>query len=338
MINSIKKLLDIFEQSQWNHSVNLDYIENFNIVTREDLRKTRMKKYFSTTRTSGSTGEPVSVEKTHLDYIWYNATNIRELRWRNWDVSKNIAVIKPGIKKQDINSWGIPKEIEKNQGNSHTIGYQPISILQSWLEDKNPHYLHCAPSIVSQLDLSKISNLIDVKGTGEVGGSMYSSEECGTIAIQCPDNPNFYHVMENQIVEVDEEGAMIITTTTNPYIKRYKHGDHIELGTCTCKRTLQTIKKINGRVRNMFVLPNGDKKWPLFGSRDYYERFGIKRYKLTQTSLNELEIQIISDPLKEKEKDLIELIKSLIDSPVDISIKYVIDFPNYKFEEFISMV
>ena len=338
MKSNIKNLLDIFERSQWNHSVNFDHINNFNIMTREDLRKIKMKKHFYTTRTSGSTGEPVSVEKTYLDYIWYNATNIREFRWRNWDISKNVAVIKPGGKTQDINSWGIPKEIEKNQGNAYRIGYQPISILQSWLEEKNPHYLHCAPSIASQLDLSKISNLIDVKGTGEVGGSMYSSEECGTIAIRCPDNPNFYHVMENQIVEVDEEGAMIITTTTNPYIKRYKHGDHIELGTCTCKRTLQTIKKIKGRVRNMFVLPNGDKKWPLFGSRDYYERFGIKRYKLTQTSLNELEIQIISDPLKEKEKDLIELIKSLIDSPVDVSIKYVIDFPNYKFEEFVSMV
>ena len=76
---------------------------------------------------------------------------------------------------------------------------------------------------------------------------MYSSEECGTIAIQCPDNTNMMHVMENIIVEVETDGSVLITTTTNPYIKRYKHGDNIELGECTCGRTLQTIKKINGR-------------------------------------------------------------------------------------------
>jgi len=297
-----------------------------------------MKKYLSSTKTSGSTGEPVTVEKTILDHIWYVATNIREIRWRKWDVTKNIAIIKPGREKQDKKSWGIPVCINKNQGKSFVNGYAPISELQCWLEEKNPHYLHCAPSIVAQLDLSKISNLIDCKGTGEAGGSMYSSEECGTISIRCPDNPNFHHVMENQIVEVDSDGGIIITTTTNPYIKRYKHGDHIELGECTCGRRLQAIEKINGRVRNMFILPNGDKKWPLFGSRDYYERFGIKRYKIVQTTLHDLEAHIISEPLGDREEDFIDLIKNTLNSPINVKIKYVNEFPMYKFEEFVSLV
>jgi phenylacetate-CoA ligase len=338
MQNKIKELLEIFESSQWNHVPNFDYVKNLNIITRENLRNIEMKKYIYSTKTSGSTGEPVTVEKTHLDYIWYMATNIREIKWRKWDFSKNIAFIKPGSKIEDFDSWGISKNIEPKQGKTYRIGYLPIKELQSWLEEKNPHYLHCAPSIISQLDLSRLPNLIDYKGTGELGASMYSSEECGTIAIRCPDDPDFYHVMENQIVEVEVDGSIIITTTTNPYIKRYKHGDHIELGQCTCKRTLQSIKKIHGRVRNMFVLPDGDKKWPLFGSRDYYEKFGIKRYKIIQTSINNLEIHIISDFLGHKEKDLIELIKKLIDSPIEVSIKYVNEFINYKFEEFVCMI
>lgn len=336
--NNVKILLDILEESQWKHEVNYDYLKNFKVMTREDLRKVKMRKDFSQTKTSGSTGEPVTVVKTSLDFIWYLATNIREIKWRKWDVSKNIAIIRPGSKTFDMNSWGIPRNIEKTQGKTFKIGYSSVFSLQKWLEEKNPHYLHCAPSIVEQLDLSKISNLIDYKGTSEMGGSMYSSEECGTISIQCPDNPSVQHVMENQIVEVDEDGGIIITTTTNPYIKRYKHGDHIEFGECNCGRKLQTIKKIHGRIRNMFVLPNGDKKWPLIGSRDYYEKFGIKRFKIIQTTLNDLEIQIISEKLGNKENELKDFIKSWIESPVNVHIKYVDEFPNYKFEEFVSLI
>ena len=88
----------------------------------------------------------------------------------------------------------------------------------------------------------------------------------------------------------------------------------------------------------MFVLPNGDKKWPLFGSRDYYERFGIKRYKIVQTTLHDLEAHIISEPLMDKEKDFIGLIKDTLNSPINVTVKYVNEFPMYKFEEFVSLV
>ena len=144
--------------------------------------------------------------------------------------------------------------------------------------------------------------------------------------------------MDNQIVEVDIDGGLIITTLTNPYIKRYKHGDHIELGVCNCGRKSQVISKIYGRVRNLFTLPNGDKKWPLIGSLEYYEKYGIKRFKAIQHSLEELELQIISEPLGEKESDVKSLVVKMLDSPINVTISYVEDFPNYKFEEFVSMV
>lgn len=336
--SDIKKVLEAIQESQWNFKPDFDYLSNYKIMTREDLRKVKMDKGYFKCTTSGSTGESVSVEKTYTDLVWYAATNIREFIWRKWDTSKNYAIIRPDSKVIDINNWGLPRSIFPNQGKVFKINYAPISKIQTWLEEKNPNYIHCLPSIFKQLDLSKVTNFIDHKGTGEVGGSMFSSEECGTIAITCPDNPSVYHVMENHIVEVDSDGGMIITTMTNPYIKRYKNGDCIELGTCNCGRTLQTIKKINGRIRNMFVLPNGDKKWPLIGSRDYYDKFGIKKYKAIQLSINELELQIISEPLKDKEKDLIKLIQQWLESDINVTIKYVDSFPNYKFEEFVSNV
>jgi phenylacetate-CoA ligase len=330
----VKDLLNYLEKSQWMFVPNFMSVSSLKIMTRDDLRKVEMKDDVGVNKTSGSTGEPVTVGKSYADFVWYTATSIREFRWMKWNFTKNIAVIKAGNQETDNEGWGISKSIEPVQGRRFTSDLKPISELQKWLEEKNPHYIHCLPSVFKQIDTSKISNFIDWKGTGEVGGKAYSSEECGIIALTCPDNPSVYHVMENQIVEVDTDGALIITTTSNKYIKRYKHGDHIEMGKCTCGRRLQTIKKIHGRVRNMMILPNGDKKWPLIGSLEY-ESFGIKKFQMVQTKIDELELSIIFEPLGERETDLIKVVNKWVGVPVNVIIKYVDSFPNYKFEEFI---
>jgi len=333
----IRDLLDYLEKSQWNFVPNFLSISGLKVMTRDDLRKIDMTGDMDISKTSGSTGEPVSVGKTYKDYVWYVALSIREFRWLKWDVTKDMAVIKAGNKTFDVYDWGLPKSIEPIQGRRFATDLKPISELQKWLEEKNPHYIHCLPSVFKQIDTSKISNFIDWKGTGEVGGKAYSSEECGIIALTCPDNPSVYHVMENQIVEVDTEGAIIITTNSNKYIRRYKHGDHVEMGRCNCGRRLQTIKKIHGRVRNMMALPNGDKKWPLVGSLQY-ESFGIKRFQMVQTKIDELELSIICEPLNERESDLIEVVRKQIGFDINVIIKYVDDFPNYKFEEFVCAI
>ena len=322
----VKDLLNYLEKSQWMFVPNFMSVSSLKIMTRDDLRKVEMKDDVGVNKTSGSTGEPVTVGKSYADFVWYTATSIREFRWMKWNFTKNIAVIKAGNQETDNEGWGISKSIEPVQGRRFTSDLKPISELQKWLEEKNPHYIHCLPSVFKQIDTSKISNFIDWKGTGEVGGKAYSSEECGIIALTCPDNPSVYHVMENQIVEVDTDGALIITTTSNKYIKRYKHGDHIEMGKCTCGRRLQTIKKIHGRVRNMMILPNGDKKWPLIGSLEY-ESFGIKKFQMVQTKIDELELSIICEPLGERETDLIKVVNKWVGFPVNVIIKYVDSFP-----------
>jgi len=336
--DNVKILLTKMELTQWKGPKINPTLLDREIITRDDLRKIDMPKGHHTTRTSGSTGEPVSVVKSVDDYIWFVASNIRDFKWRRWDVKKNVAIIKTTATETVYKGWGIPPNIEPVQGLMYTNNYKPISELQEWLEKVNPHYISCFPSIFKLLDTNKISNFIDWKGTGEVGGTLYSSEECGVIALQCPDNPKFMHVMENHHIERDDDGGMIITTFTNDYIRRYKHGDHIEFGTCTCGRGLQTLSEIKGRVRNMFTLPNGDKKWPLIGSLSFYEKFGIKRYKAIQKSIEELELQIISEPLNDREEDLKKLVKEWINSPINVTITYTNDFPNYKFEEFVSLI
>lgn len=337
-IEEITRLLKLFERSQWEYKPNFDSVKNYPIITRSEIQKLEMKKGLFTTRSSGSTGEPVIVQKYILDHIWYIATTIRELIWRKWDVTKNIAIIKPIFKElKTESSWGLPKQLFTNQGSSFLIGFEPISKIQSILEILNPDYIHSYPSIINQLDKSKLKNLIDCKSTGELGGTIYSSEECGTIAISCPDNPQNYHVMENQIVETNEEGNAIITTLNHPYIKRYKNGDVIEIGECGCGRSLQTITKIYGRVRNFFTMPDGQKKWPLVGSITYYEKYGITRFKAIQHGIDELELQIIKTREFE-ENNLIDDVRKALGVDIKIRITYVNTFDNYKHEEFVSLI
>lgn len=333
--NDVYNLVNNLEKSQWTYLPNFSQIKDLPIIGRNDLRNLDLRNEFGHSKTSGSTGEPVIVGKTYRDLIWYGATSVREFRWLKWDVTKTIAIIKPGGKKEVLKGWGIPESIERFQGLRFTNDLLPISQLQTWLEEVNPHYIHCFPSVFKQLDTSKISNFIAWKGTGELGGLCYSSEECGIIALRCPDNPKVYHVMENQLVERDNDGALIITTLSNKFIKRYKHGDHIELGECHCGRKLQTITEIKGRVRNMMILPNGDKKWPQIGSLEF-ESFGIERFKMIQHKVDRFELQIISEPLLEKEIELIQLIKQRIGFECDIKLNYIYDFDDYKFEEFVS--
>lgn len=335
----VKSLIQKMDKWQWEERTNKKELITFDkVITRDDLRNLKMEPLLYSTKTSGSTGEPVTVQKTYQDLVWFYASNIREFIWRNWNITKNVAVIKTTANEEELDGWGIPRNIAPIQGKMYTNNYKPISELQDWLEKVNPHYINCFPSIFKLLDTSKISNFIDWKGTGEVGGTCYSTEECGVIALQCPDNPKYMHVMENIYLDVDTDGSVLVTSFTNPYIKNYKHGDHVTLTEkCTCGRKLQTIEKINGRVRNMFTLPNGDKKWPLLGSLQF-EEFGIKQFKATQTELNKLTLEIVSPNLGDNENKVISLVQEMLGAQINVTIKYVDSSPNYKFEEFVSLL
>lgn len=227
-------------------------------------------------------------------------------------------------------------------GNSYLKKLDTAQNLQRFLEQVQPNYLYTYPSIIAMLDLSKLPELEDIRSVGEIGATSYSAEEVGTIALQCPDNPSVYHIMENMIVETDLVHGVLITDLTNPLIRRYAIGDHVELGTelCGCGRTLPTITKIYGRVRDMLVLPNGHKIWPTIGEPKFLlVTDKIQRHQAVQKSLTEIEIRLqVRERLTEtEESNLLVLIKSNIGYDNDhfkIQIVYVDDFPVGKFRAF----
>ena len=324
------KLVKELERTQWEESRNT--IPNVPILTRQDLQKIPVDKTKPHSNTSGSTGEPVCVQKTMGQLIWYHATNIRELQWKKWDPSKKIAVITAPIKEESVVKWSVNPLLYK-EGTCYI--HPTKGDLQSFLDRVNPDYLHSYPSIINGLNTTGIQ----VKSTGERGGTNYSSEEVGTIALECPDNPEVYHVMENIIVEIDYDNNIIITDICHPYIKRYMIGDKGEFATCHCGRKLQTLKKdVIGRVRNMVKYPDGTKAWPLFGTIYLRNIVDIKRVQAIQESLTDITLKVQGEIPDNLVPDVIKLVQECLKYEFNIKIEQVNGFPEGKFEEFVCKI
>jgi phenylacetate-CoA ligase len=346
----LKTLLQQLERTQWEKRP-WPTLKG-PILTRYDLQTLTPPQGDFVSKTSGSTGIPVEVQRTNLSKLWTTATNLREIFWHKRDLSQSFAIIRPSIHKEvHEEQWG---PVFKRFGKTGPSYGHPVNgDLNAWLQKIQPGYLMTFPSILDTLDLKALPNLKGIKTTGEtlhhrhpLVVDMYSSEEVGTIAIQCPDNPEAYHVMENILVEILDEnnqpadvGRVILTDLTSRYLHRYEIGDHAERGTCHCGRGLQTLKKILGRTRNQVLLPDGTRQWPRIGSLAYRTIAPIKRFQMAQIGPTTLELRhIIETPLTESDKEkLTHLIHSWIHYPFEIRFTQVEDFPKGKFEEFVNV-
>jgi len=337
-------------------------------------------------QTSGSTGQVVKVLRTEVTQLMWLALTMREHLWHERDFSSTLAVIKATSPTLDNpveaarNGWGHPSTLLFSTG---PLYMQPLAmdVAQqiSWLARINPKYLLTYPSNLSALldryekDDAVPTALRQVRTIGEtlhpglrercdkLGGievvDMYSSQEVGLIALQCPDS-GLYHIQsESLIVEVlndsgspcqsGEIGRVVITDLHNfatPLI-RYEIRDYAEVGpVCPCGRGLPTLSRIMGRRRNMVVFPDGRKHWPLIGAYQFREVADIRQYQAIQHTLEDVEIRLrVAAPLNtSQEAQLTILIQSALGYPFPLRFSYFDhELPKTaggKFEEFISLV
>ena len=143
-----------------------------------------------------------------------------------------------------------------------------------------------------------------------------------------------------------EIGRVVVTGLHNfamPLI-RYEIRDFAEPGgPCPCGRSLPTLKRVVGRLRNTLILPNGDKRWPLTGFHGFRGIAPIRQYQLVQKSLERIDVRYVVDrPLTAAEEDQLRvvIIKSL-GHPFELHFQYfdkLTKTSGGKFEEFISEV
>lgn len=337
-------------------------------------------------QTSGSTGQMISVLRTDATQLFWLALAMRDHLWHRRDFSATLAVVKAMTPSMDDpqlaaqTGWGHPATLLLDTGPSYA---QPLSMdvaqQADWLMRRDPHYLLTYPSNLNALldEFEKRGGLppalrqvrtIGETLSGEIrerckqaGGievvDMYSSQEAGIIALQCPAS-GMYHVQgESLLVEVlrddgqpckpGETGRIVITDLHNfatPLI-RYEIRDYAEVGpVCPCGRGLPALARILGRRRNMVVFPNGARHWPLLGAYRFREVAPIKQYQAIQHALDDIEIRLVVEHALsgEQEARLTAIIHGALGHPFPLRFRYFDrELPRTqggKFEEFVSLV
>jgi phenylacetate-CoA ligase len=188
---------------------------------------------------------------------------------------------------------------------------------------------------------------------------VYGAREVGPIAFQCPDGEAYHLCAETVHCEIlrddgepagpGEHGRIVVTPLFEfamPFV-RYDLGDYavVSSAPCPCGRGLPSLANIAGRSRNLFVMPDGSRFWPVLGplSRSLAKHLSFRTIQFIQTGIGSLELKYVPEnaaaqpDLERIENRLREEFHSGLEirlSPVD----HIERGAGMKLEQFVSLV
>jgi len=328
---------------------------------------------------------PIKALGSALTRLYWNAITLRDHAWHRRDLSGKLAAIRSVSRDKlpkeglALPNWGFPTSEVHRTGPAAALSVQTyINEQAAWLREQNPDYLLTYPSNLKALANhflqagQGITSLREVRTFGETVSQelrdvcrqtwgvplvdMYSTQEVGYIALQCPDHEHYHVQSESVLVEVlntdnepcrpGEVGQVVITTLHNyamPLI-RYAILDYAEVGPdCPCGRSLPVLNRVMGRQRNMLVLPNSKRTWPTFPSKDWGHIGSIRQMQLVQKSLEHIEVRYVADRAlnTKQETELADILRHRFSHAFQVSflnLERIERGSNYKFEDFISEV
>ncbi len=336
------------------------------------------------TTTSGSTGRPVTVRKTELSLLLFEAVALREALWHRRDLAGTLAVVysmggKVPRDGRRVAHWN-PALGATFAGGPGVVfeSTRPAPDLARALSRRDPDYLMVYPSLLAELvrEASRqglpfpslagiitygeqLSDDVRAAATAQFGvpvTDIYSTEEAGYLALQCPVRPGYHVQAEAVLLEVLDEGGapcapgeagrVVVTPLHNfamPLI-RYEIGDlAVPGGACACGRGLPVLERILGRMRNLLQAPDGSRFWPRLGP--LYEDLGlpIRQFQVIQRAPERLELKLVTARpfAAEEEERARAMLRRLCrhDFQVDLSYHDAIPRgPGGKFEDFICEV
>jgi phenylacetate-CoA ligase len=342
---------------------------------------------FSTT--SGSTGRPVRFARTFPVQTLWLAFALRDHLWHKRDFTRKFCTIRwrpRGIAEPPAGDhsdhWGrIVSPIFASGPAAMLNVAAPLEQQLAWLVEEAPEYLLSFPSNLAALaeyclaQGTSLPGLREVRTIGEgvtdwhrrlireAWGAptvdIYTCEEAGYLALQCPVSEHYHAQAENVILEiVDEQGracapgqtGQVLVTTLHNYatpLIRYEVGDMAEFGEpCSCGRGLPVIRKIHGRKRNRLRLPSGRSEFPYLGEHGEIEKLTglqVRQFQCVQNSLEEIEIKLVMErPFTAEEEAMVaRRLQDNLGHPFRVVFSFPADIPKSptgKFEEFISKV
>jgi phenylacetate-CoA ligase len=333
-LNSIRHLDGTFDLDRWQELPIISrpaIAANWEAFQSENLPTGHRAIIESTT--SGSEGLRLKMRKTRFEHTGVACASFRYAQWFSYDYKIPLAMIRAGfIRTTDPNDpednrWGPPWLPAEQRSSRHRLSINtPIREQLKWLQGLGRVYLNTLPSnamALAQLALKtdQKPQLASILTVGErlstdvrqevqsiLGApisDVYSTAECGLIAIQCPQSGN-YHI-QSEITKVEiikatgdpclpgETGYVVATSLYNypmPLI-RYRFNDLVTLGeACSCGRNLPVISKILGREKGLFRLSNGSHILPDLRTQWFRERMGATDWQVAQISFDKVEVRI----------------------------------------------
>lgn len=340
---------------------------------------------FYETITSGSTGRPVRAVGTRVTAAMWQAITLRDLAWHPRDVTGKLASIRAEgsdsmpVEGRMLPGWGPPTDVVYDTGACALFSVQhDVATQAEWLVRQQPDYVLSYPSnlvALAQHFQSSRTSLPALRGVTTYGEvlvpeardecrrawgvevvDMYSSQEIGYIALQCPQSERYHVQSEAVYVEVlndagaacgpGEVGRVVVSTLHNfamPLL-RYEVGDFAEVGGgCPCGRTLPVLERVLGRQRNMLALPGGRKVWPTFPAKSWSHIEAIRQLQLAQLGPDHIEVRVVGPrPLNAGEQtEFVSMVQTRLGHPFHVSFDYRTEIERGeggKFEDFVCLV
>lgn len=334
--------------------------------------------------TSGSTGQIVRFRSTDLAQLFLRCFGLREMFWHRYDFSQRMMAIRfaPHAAKHGTGGMSSPQWGGSTEGVVQT-GPAELHHIQGRIEDYAARMRSVRPGYVLG-HASVLSGLVEharqhgwkaqgLKALRSIGEAMddtlrercrevfgvpvhdlYTCQEAGYLAVQCPEHEHYHVQAENVLLEVldvngqacapGEVGRVVVTSLHNfatPLI-RYELGDHAEVGEpCTCGRGLPVLRRVLGRSRNLVTLPDGRRRWPKLGFEEMREFAVVDKMQLVQLDLERVAVRLVAPaPLDDAQlARLTQLIQGNLGHPFALDVEYVDDVrnpANGKVEQFIS--
>lgn len=335
-------------------------------------------------RSSGSTGRPVEIFTDQQAQWYWRAITVRDHLWQQRAFTDALAVIKylpdgdgqpPGTHSP---VWGAATSALFDTGPCFMLNSGvDVARQYQWLLEKQPGYLLTYPSLLaalaqehmrlgSALKLNSISTMGELLSPevrelaehafGARVADIYSAQEVGYIALQCPVHAHYHIQSEATLVEIldprdqpckpGELGRVVVTPLQNlamPLI-RYEVGDYAVVGAgCDCGIQLPVLERIVGRERNLVVYPDGRTSWPSYNPMQLMEVFPGAQFQLRQPDTNKLVLNVCTElPLDEHR---VHAARRIINEAMQwefeieiVAIDHIPRNPNGKYEEFRSEV
>ena len=274
--------------------------------------------------TAGATAAPLKVARSALNRIHWLALSMRFHLWGDPDLRGGMAAIRARLSQAGpMPDLGVPASLLFETGPGLLIDVAtPIADQHAALAAFRPSSILLHPSTLEALlDMmaAGADGLPSVERWRTLGEPVspalrqrlgaahpgrlivcYSTEELGYIALECPDVPGHYHVMDEMLlVEIVDDaghpvapgeiGRVIVTDLHNfaSAMIRYDSGDFAMAGAgCACGRGLSTLGRVMGRARNRLADPDGGHRWLDVDWRRLRELAPISAHQLVQTGMD----------------------------------------------------